>query len=196
MSVNAQKQFLGIQKTSGCGADVNVVYGTGTNITQDGTVFKSTDGINHFCGYNVGYLLHTQAGYYYARIADISGDSTKGTVLALKQGSDFTDCSELDSWGTAIRYAVEPVTGSAFYRVWDGVAEDWTVTAVSYQTDDLFGLFVSSAGVVTAQYYRSGSWTVMHTFPTSATGNLYLGCNGFEWSHIVTPKASCNLNFL
>lgn len=173
--------------------DVDVDYTNGTNITQTGTVWDSTDGVSHFCGRTAGYLPFGQAGYYYSDITNIATDDDKGTVLALKQGSDFTDCTELDNWGTAMRYAVEPVTGSTFYRVWDGVAEDHTTTAVTYQNGDKYGLFMSSGGVVTAQYYRGGSWTVMHTFATNASGNLYLGVNGFEWSHVTNPKASGNL---
>lgn len=193
--IKASPNYKPVPVAGGCGADLDVIYSNGGNYTQAGTVWKSTDGVSHWCVFGAGYLPFGLNAYYYADVRT-TDDSTSGVVLALKQTTDFANCTELDGWGNGIRYAIEPVWGGANYRAYNGVTDTHHDTGVAYQNGDKFGLFVSDAGVVTAQYYRSGVWTVMWTFANNATGNLYLGGNGFEISHIVNPKVSCNYGAL
>lgn len=177
----------------GCGPDVVIGYSAGTNFAADGNFWKSANGTSGFCVYTAGSLPAGEAGYYYAEVR--GGDSAKGNVLMVSY-TDTVICPPTDGWNTSIRFAVFPNEGSTFYRVWDGFTETFTVTAVTYQTGDKYGIFRSAGGVVTAQYYRAGVWTVMHSFSANSTVTLYLGGSGFEWSYLAVPTASCNFQSL
>jgi hypothetical protein len=175
--------------------DVNVTYVSGASYTQTGTQWYSVDGSADFKLYNAGYLPASQLGYYYADY--IGNPAGSYEEQEWTKGSSLMFCSSnaeipLNDWDTPILYAVHPHEGSAFYRVWDSVS-GFNTTAVTYQNGDKYGLFRAVDGTITAQYYRSGSWTVLHTFSTTNTSNLYLTAKGFGWSHINTPKASPNL---
>lgn len=62
-------------------------------------------------------------------------------------------------------------------------------TGISYAVGDRMGLRRNgSTGVVTAEYYRNGVWTVMKTFTNTYTAKLYI--------HSKIPTASAQINNL
>lgn len=175
----------------GCGADVDVVYQGGTNYTNTGTFWHSSNGTDNPCMRMAGNLPASEAGYYYATIAS-DLDSTKEAALMFTL-SDVAACPPDDGWGTQIRYGLFPNGGNEFYRVYEGGSvDDFTVLAIAYQAGDKYGLFRSAGGTVTAQYYRGGTWTVMHTFTQTSTADLYVAGSGLSFTVVIKPMVSCN----
>lgn len=190
--IKASPNYKPISVVGGCGADLDVVYQGGTNYTNTGTFWHSSNGADNPCVRMAGNIPASEAGYYYATIAS-DLDSTKEAALMFTL-SDVAACPPDDGWGTQIRYALFPNGGNEFYRVYEGGSvDDFTLLAIEYLAGDQYGLFRSAGGTITAQYKRAGgSWTIMHTFTQTSTADIYLAGSGLSFTTIITPKVSCN----
>lgn len=166
--------------------DEPVNYQNGLNIAEDppGT-WNSLNGTTKFCGFSTSEFPASEACYYYCDYVDGNSDYV---ALALST-SVLSDCDNVPFDSTVF---LSPQVASE-YRVYDGV-DGFQYTGVTAAAGDKFGLFRSAGGTFTAQYYRSGSWNIMHIFTPTSTAVLYPSVEGTLETCIVTnPMASANL---
>ena len=171
--------------TIGGAPDERVSYQNGSNITESTLgEWVSTDGLLKFCGFSTSQFPASQACYYYC---DYAANSDY-IALALST-SILSDCDNVPFDSV---YFVSPQVGSE-YRVYDSV-DGFQYTGVIAVTGDKFGLFRSAGGTTTAQYYRGGVWTIMHTFTPTSTAILYPSVEGtLETCVLTNPMGSANL---
>lgn len=172
--------------------DMRVRFQSGTNMSESpANNWYATDGNGNWCGYSTSYLPASEAGYYYAEYNSLADNDN---VFIALSSAVLSSCEIV--FDGNLRYAVFPDDNQGFYRVRDGVAGSFTTTSVVPTVGDLFGIFREAGGTVTAQYYRSGTWTVMHTYSSGSTANLYFSAEGLIQNPnpciLQNPKSSPN----
>jgi len=131
-------------------------------------------------------------GFAVATKTIASGGS--GRILATHQGNGFGNVvAGMDSTSvledyTGFDYGVYSEASTNLYRY--VVSGSTFATGISSSANDLFG--INRVGsVITAEYYRNGVWTVLFTFSSSYTGQLWLKFALASGSNsVINPKGS------
>lgn len=153
------------------------VISTSSNITKTGTTYSQTTPVSAYSGFALGTkkLATSADGYVQMSLATTSDYNA---ILGLSTSNSNTNY-------TGYKYFVWANDQSNYYVGADGGnIED---TGVAPQIGDLFRLRRTS-GTVYAEYYRNGSWTVIKTFGTTYTSNLYWLINTYSNFVADTPK--------
>ncbi len=181
-------QMMGIiahSKSAVISSDINIVFQNFTNTTNTANTYSSTNGVDAFCAYSSNYLPTGLNTYYYANYVDVDSEHS---FLSLSEGILNICETTFDA-----KYAVGVNTATGFYRTMS-IADGFIDSAITPVAGDKFGIFISSAGTVTARYFRSGVWTIFYTFTVTNSANLYLSFTGILGNtKISIPKASSNL---
>lgn len=62
---------------------------------------------------------------------------------------------------------------------WTAISGAYTDLSVAVASGDLFRV-IRTGTTIKGQYYRSGSWTDLHTYTTGSAGTLYLGASSAD----------------
>lgn len=147
-----------------------------SNLTQSGTEYTGNTGSGYSC---FGVASQTLTGDGYVVIDIPNTTLTDNGILGLST-------SATNDGYTNWIFNVLLSDPNYKTRSLGGTVTD---LGVAYITNDR--VRIKRVGTtVTIEYYRGGSWNVIHTFPDSSTGTLYFHIQQYEDFKIYNPKIS------
>lgn len=168
--------------TDGVAPELTIIeFTTRSNLTKTGDTYTQTTPVAAYTGNGLSdrKIATGTDGYYQIDITSLSanGDSIIGFKTTNAAGNYNTGNYNFFVWANS--------AGNYFTGTNGGGVTNSTIAANS---GDILRL-KRTAGVITAEYYRGGSWNIIRTFGDTETGDLFMLANTYNTAVCLNPRA-------